>query len=124
MDDGTKAILDKLGAFEGRFDRVDQRLDALDGRFDLTNERWDRAALRVEQVHGLVQRLETKMEERFQAVVEHQRALFGELVRKFQAVITEAERIGAATATSSRMAEIEARVAKLEEILTGGGSKQ
>ena len=106
MDDGTKVILDKLAALDGRFDRAE--------------ERWDREALRVEQVHGMVQKLDAKMEERFQTVGERFQTVeerFGgrleatrkeladlirtnhaEQMRQFQSVITEAERIGAATA--------------------------
>jgi len=46
-----------------------------------------------------------------------------EQMGKFQSVVTEAERIGAATAHDARFAELEARMAKIEELLSGG-SKQ
>jgi prefoldin subunit 5 len=101
MDDITKGHLEKIvGAAVAR---IEKRLDAA---VDVLETRIGAVGARVDSV-------ETGLKDLGARIDRHH----GETMRKFQAVITEAERLGAATSVSQRMAELEARIAKLEAAL-------
>lgn len=107
----------KVTGLEQRFDGVDKKIEEIHGLVSDANDRSSRAQTRVEQLHGQIQTNHREAMGHVNALQtrDEARAFHNEQMKRFQSVIDEAEKIGAANARERRLKDVEETVLDIQK---------